>query len=378
MAGEVALSPSQVKKDGQWQPIRDKIAQSQRPSPPNSPPRRLSSVTAKLKRRPLSPINEDKVSSLNSDSSISLRLKSALPYQPSTRSHSTEHLIYIHPSRQLQKYQSVSSQCTNEAYASTPRLYRTQSQRTALPESYLPSGIPICQVPSTVETCASTLLETDDTFEPGADPMPVDEDLPREAIADLFHRVEEYERQHPEKINDAGKVWVRVSEVGQGLTKTFKTMGSMHKKHTFETRHDYNEPKFPARTIPIRSQIKIYEKPTRSTRMSIAMRDCWRRFRNWTTGRDTELKASRIVTNRSNPVMNVSIVSLNLADPFATTPRTGPRKLSRVGKVVERTDGDMYAWSARKDSKHSIGEQLKGRKSSLFLDIYPSDSSVGG
>ncbi|KAF2623681.1 hypothetical protein BU25DRAFT_424647 [Macroventuria anomochaeta] len=334
-------------------------------TPPISIPRRLSSLRAGLKRKPLSTINEDKVPSLRSVSTGSLIVNTALPCQPPAWSHSSEHLIHIQPSEELQALQSVSSYSTNDGYGPMPRLYRTQSQWMAPPpESYMPSGMPVWQGLTT------TNLDNEDPSELGGKAMAVGEDLSREEIASLFRRIEEYEREHPEIINDAGKVWVRVDRVGHGLTKTFKTMGSLHKKRTFEARLGHN--------VPVQSQLKIYEKPNTMRRIGIVVRHCWRRFRNWSTGRDTGLQAKKNVVDHPHPFMNVSIVSLTLPDPCTTRPQPGPRKLSRAGKLVEGADGTMYVKPARKDSKFSIGEQPWRRNPKLFLDIYPSDRSANG
>ena len=212
------------------------------------------------------------------------------------------------------------------------------------------------------ETIVSTDLGNEEPSEHGASPMAAGNDLPREAIADLFHRVNEYEREHPEVVRDSGKVWVRVNSVGHGLTKTFKTMSSLRRKQTFEARLGHN--------VPVQSQLKIYEKPSRMKRIRIAVHDCWRKFRNWSTGRDTELQPKKNVVNYPYPLINVSLVSL-------TRPEPGSRKLSRAPRLEERADGMVYVRKARKDSKLCVSEQLQRRRSSLFLDVYPSDVSDG-
>ena len=369
MAGEVALSPSQVKKDGQWRPIRHKTAPSYRPSPPLPIPRRLSSVTARLRRRPLSTINEDQAPSLKTSSTASLKLKSASPYQSFARTHSTEHLIHIQPSRQLQAFQSVSYHSVDEAFWSTPRLYRMQSQWTVPPESHVPSEISVTEGPTAIDTSVISAVDAEYLLESVETPVTADEDLPREAIADLFQRVEEYEREHPENPKDAVKVWIRASEVSQGLTKTLKTMGSLSRRPTSEARPRHDSgfgPSSPSRMVPIRSQIKIYEKPTQLKRMGIAANDYWRRFRNWSTGRDTELQPGNSVVDYT--VMDLSVVSFILNDPSAVQAHK-PRKLSRAPRLVENSSGIVYAMPVREESRHSGNEQLKRRKSSLFLDV---------
>lgn len=370
MAGEVALSPSQVKKDGQWRPIRHKTAPSHRPYPPLPIPRRLSSVTAKLRRRPLSTISEDQAPSLKTSSTVNLNPKSASsPYQSFAQTHSTEHLIHIQPSRQLQAFQSVSYHSVDEAFWSTPRLYRKQSQWTIPPESHVPNEISVTDGQTAIETSVTSAVHAEYLLEPVETPMTTDEELPREAIADLFQRVEEYEREHPENAKDAAKVWVRASEVSQGLTKTLKTMGSLSRRQTFEarSRHDSGFGSLSSsRTIPIRSQMKIYEKPTQLKRMGIAANDYWRRFRNWSTGRDTELQSRNSVVGYT--VMNLSVVSLILNDTSAIQAHK-PRKLSRAPRLAKNSSGIVYAMPVREDGRHSACEQLKRRKSSLFLDV---------
>ena len=243
-----------------------------------------------------------------------------------------------------------------------------------MPESYVPSGIPFVEVSTMDETSDSRIHGTDNVLESKGTSMDVDEGLPREAIAELFSRVEEYEQQHPEKIEDGGKVWVRVNSVSNNLTKTIKNVGSLPKKRSSDPRLSR---RFSSRFSPIRSQIKIYEKPTRIKRVKITVHDCWRKFRNWSTRRDTELQARRRTLNPT-PFMNASAASLSLSDAPATGSQTGRRKLSRAPRVGPRVDYTAVAGPARKDSKFSIGEQLKRRNSSLFLDTYPSDSSTYG
>ena len=266
MASEVALNPSRVKKDGQWQPVRHNSYPSPRPYPPNSLTRRLTSVTAKLKRGPFATIKESPVPSLESNSSVSLGFKAPLP---PAWIHSSEHLIYIHPSRQLQDYQSASSRSVyrgnefDEASSSPPRIIRTQSQWMAPPSaSYVPSGLLVPEEPSIIREIATSGLNIEDPQEPGEHPVPVSGDLPREAIADLFDRVEDYEREHPDKIKEAGKVGTRVSEVGHNLTKTLKTMGSLRRKQTFEARLECESASTPRR----RSATYPFDRKSVSTR----------------------------------------------------------------------------------------------------------------
>ncbi|KAJ8112481.1 hypothetical protein OPT61_g5155 [Boeremia exigua] len=355
MVGEVPLSPSQVRKDGRWRPVRHNTAPSLRSSRPTSAPRRRSSLRAVLRCKPLSTISEDIAPSTKSNSTVSLKLNAAVPYQPSAWSHSTEHLLYFHPSQQLQNYQSVSFHCTGEACESMPRLYRTQSQWVAPSTRSDELGdTPAYRDPNTSEEDTYIDRNLEEGSESGIASVVSEEDIPREAIADLFHRVEEYEREHPEIVRDSGKVWVRANSVGHGL---IRTMSTLHKKPTFEARLGHN--------VPVQSQLRIYEKPSHTERVKIAVHDCWRKFRNWSTGRDTELWAKKSVVQQSYPVMNASSVSLDLPRTSPTRCQFGPRKLSRAPRVEERTDG---AGIARRDSKLSAREQLRRRKSSLFLD----------
>ncbi|KAH6611936.1 hypothetical protein C7974DRAFT_87668 [Boeremia exigua] len=355
MAGEAPLSPSQVRRDGRWRPVRHKTAPSIRPLPRTSDPQRRSSLRAVLKRKPLSTISEDKSPSLKSNSTVSLRLNIALPYQSSVFSHSSDHLLYFQPSQQLQNLQSVSFHCTDEAYESMPRLYRTQSQWKTSPIRYYQlSDTPVIQ-----RLMVHDMDAYETHSESGGSPTTAREDLPREAIADLFHRVEAYEREHPEVVRDSGKVWVRVNSVGHGLTKTFKTMSSLRKKQTFEARIGHS--------VAVQSQLRVYEKPSGTKRLKIAAHDCWRKFRNWSTGKNTEPWAKENLIQNPYRILNSSIVSL----PKKRQPRF--RKLSRALKLEERTIGTECTRKARRDSKMSIGEQPKRRKSSLFLDVYSSD-----
>lgn len=269
--------------------------------------------------------------------------------------------MYIHPSRQLHEFQNASSVCAcYEASSPTPALLRTQSQwRAQQPASYAPSGQPVTEGLSDIETSASSDPNFDDSEEHEHDLGPVGRHTSREAIADLFQRVETYEREHPAQIKDAGKVWVRVSEVGHDLTKTFKTMGSLRRKSTFEARLERNSTSIrstPFHNVPARSQLRLYEKPTRMKRISIKVKDCWTRFRNWSTGRDTDLEAGSYYYQ----TMNVSIVSFDLNEVNDTSvqhPRQQPRTRSRTSQRTRR-----------RDSKFTVDDSVGRRKPSLFPD----------
>ncbi len=361
MTGEAPLSPSQVKKDGRWRPVRHKTSPSLRSTPSLSTPQRRSSLRAVLRRKPLSTITEDRAPSMKSNSTVSLRLNTAVNYQPPPWSQSSEHLLYFRPSQQLQNFQSVSFHCTGGAFECMPRLYRTQSQCTApSSRSYESSDISSCCGPTLPAADATVELD----FEAGqgsrGDAISPGEDLPREAIADLFHRVEKYEQEHPEVVRDSGKVWVRANSVGHGLTKTIKTMSALHKKPTFEARISHN--------VPVQSQLRVYEKPSCTERVKIAVHDCWRKFRNWSTGRDTELWADRHVAQHSYPTMNLSITSLTLPESNPAKRRFRLKKLSRAPEVDQIADDMLRAEKARRDSRFSTREQLRRRKSSMFLD----------
>lgn len=393
---EAALSPSQVKKSGKWWPTRHKSCPTQRPSVSISLPRRLSSAAAKM-RRPLSIIKED-VLSLKSNSSISLRLRTPLP---AGWTYSSDHLIFINPSRQLQDYQSVSYHSAyrddevEQAYLAMPRLYRTQSQWTPpSPVSYVPSGFPMAEESMTVETKAPSFLEADDPWEPAEHPLAVDGDLPREAIADLFQRVGVSEQEPPDRIKDAGKVWVRVSEVGQGLTKTLKTMGSLRRKQPFEARlHCDSSSMSPVmpRNMPFRSQIRIYEKPTRRKRICITVDDWWRRVRKWSSGRDKKFDAGSFLDARGK---NVTFVSFDLAESHGwaamgsqseaqchSLSRSRLQSQSRTQSQPQSQPQLQFSMRAprsaqmrdnrpvRTDSKHSAHEQLVGRNPDLFPEV---------
>lgn len=388
MAGEVAQSPSQVKKDGRWQPIRHNTAPSLRSYPPGSIPRRRSSLRAITGRRPLPPIQEYRTASVKTRSTGSL--EDLIPtYHPTSWKSSSERLVFISESPQLQQIQSVSLSCSEDLWGceSAPRLYRTQSQwARSLPVSYFSSGIPVFESSLSLEvqhtptpeatpppeTIATPGVDKRDSSELEANFVCVGEDLPREDIAELFQRVEEYDREHPEVLRESGMVWVRVNSVSHGLTRTLKTMGSLHKKKpSFEARL--------GRNVPVYSRLKCYEKPSRVKRMKIAVQDCWRKFRNWSTGRDTALQANKLAPTTAHPMMNVSVVSLNMTPSRNTRPQMGQRRLSRAPKLEGGLDAMAYRGHTRKDSKHSTyDEPLKRRRSSLFLDIYSTDGSVAG
>jgi hypothetical protein len=386
MAGEVAQSPSQVKKDGRWRPIRHNTAPSVRSYPPGLIPPRRSSLTAFQSRRSLAPIQEYRAASVASRSTGSL--EDLVPtYLPTSWKSSSERLVVIPESPQLQQLQSVSLSFVEDTWTSEskPPLYRTQSQWTRpAPAIYMPSGIPQLRSSTPLEVHSAPTqestppLETDDTSaldgressEVEAEFVCVEQQLQREDIAELFYRAGEYDRQHPDVVRESGKVWVRVNSIGHGLTKTLKTMGSLHKK----------KPSFEARlgpSIPVYSRLKCYEKPGRVKRMKIVAQDCWRKFRNWSTGRDTALQAERL-TPTAHPMMKVSVVSLNLTPGCEARPQMGHRRLSRAPKL-EGWEPMAYRGHTRKDSKHSThDEPLKRRRSDLFLDIYSADSSVAG
>ncbi|KAF1361213.1 hypothetical protein EJ07DRAFT_154544 [Lizonia empirigonia] len=400
MVDEAALSPSQVKKYGKWWPIRHKSCPTQRPSVSISLPRRLSSAAKKM-RRPMSIIKED-VLSLKSNSSVSLRLRTPLP---AAWTLSSDHLIFIHPSRQLQDYQSVSYRSAYrddevaQAYLAMPRLYRTQSQWTPpSPVSYVPSGFPMAEESMTVETSATSFIESEGPWEPAEHPLAVDEDLPREAIADLFQRVGVYEQEPPDRIKDAGKVWVRVSEAGQGLTKTLKTMGSLRRKQPFEARLHCDSTSMPPvmpRNMPFRSQIRIYEKPTRRKRICITVDDWWRRFRNWSCSRDKKFDASNFLDAQGK---NVTIVSFDLTESHGLSALGSQPESQHQSESLSQSQSQSQSQSrsrsqpqsqpqlqlstraprsaqmrdnrpVRTDSKHSAHEHLVGRNPDLFPEV---------
>jgi hypothetical protein len=143
------------------------------------------------------------------------------------------------------------------------------------------------------------------------------------------------------------------------LTKTFKNMGSLHKKRSLEPRLERG---FSSQIVPIRSQIKVYERPTRMKRIQIAMHDCWRKFRNWSTDRDTELQARKKALDNIAPLMSHSVLSLTLSNQGGVRLQLGSRKLSRAPRLGERTNGAVGVRPVRKDSKFSISEQLKRRR----------------
>lgn len=364
MAGETPLIPSQVREAGHWRPVRHMTGQSLRSLPPVSTPPRRPSFKAVLRRKPLSTINEDKTPSLRSSSS--LRLDVDLTNQFSIRSYSSESLVCFFPSQQLQNYQSVSLHCYNTRPDPTPQMYRTQSQWTAPSlRSRDSSEILSCQSPTVCRTDGSFDIKYEQQLESGAGPAPTGEDIPREAIADLFHRVEEYEQGQPEVVRDSGKVWVRVNSVGHGLSRRLQNMGSLRKRHTFEARLGHN--------VPVCSQLRIYEKPSHIKRVKIAVHDYWRKFRNWSTGRDTELWATSNLAQHPYHVVNASVVSLDLSNLGPTSHQIG---LSTGAVTSERkVHGNGSMRKARRDGKMSTGEQIKRRKSSLFLDVFSSDVS---
>ena len=149
MAGEVALSPSQVRRNGQWEPIRRTVGPRYRSLLPLPCPSRQPAHVSALGRRPLPNIHEDKALSLKSASTSSLKVKPIPSYQPSTWSRSSEHLIIIKPSPQLQLFQSVSGSSIEGAHLSRPRKHQTLIR----PESYVPSGIPIVHTINEISKC---------------------------------------------------------------------------------------------------------------------------------------------------------------------------------------------------------------------------------
>lgn len=368
MACEVPLSPSQVRRDGHWQPIKHKTAPSLRSPLLTSQPPRRPSLRAVLRRKPLSIINEDKTPSVKSDSTVSLRLNTNLPYQPSAWPRSSEHLIHFHPSQQLQNFQSVSFHCTDEAYDTMPRMYRTHSQWAApSPRPYETNDIPIPTSPTVYRSAA--WFNQQEQSDAGVRATTAGDDVPREAIADLFHRAEEYERENPKVVRESGKVWVRVNSIGYSLAERLKRMGSLRKKRTFEARV--------GRKVPIQSQLRVYEKPSGMQRVKIGVHDCWRKFRNWSTGRDTELWANKSGAHHPYNVLNASMMSLSLHERSTTRHQSGPRRLSRPARTQDNVHHMRSVREGRRDSKMSTREQMKRRKSSLFLDVYSSDISLG-
>jgi hypothetical protein len=393
MAGEVAQSPSQVKKDGRWRPIRHNTAPSIRSYPPGLIPPRCSLHTAFRGRRSLASIQEYKAASVTSRSTGSL--ESLVPtYLPTSWKSSSERLVVIPGSPQLQQFQSVSLSFVEDTWSSepAPQVYRTQSQwtRPAL-AIYMPSGISAFESSTSLdvhhvptpestpppETAVTSALDERGSWEVEPEFVCMERRLPREDITSLFYRVEEYDQERPEIVCDSGKVWVRVNSIGHGLTKTLKTVGSLHKKKpSFEARLGPN--------VPVYSRLKCYEKPGRVKRMKIVAQDCWRKFRNWSTGRDTALQAEQLALT-AHPMMNVSVVSPNFTPGCAAGHGARPqghRRLSRAPKLAPKVEGleqMAYRGHARKDSKHSANEEpVKRRRSDLFLDIYSTDSSVAG
>jgi hypothetical protein len=358
MAVEAPLIPSQVRQDGQWWSVRHKTSPNlrQQPPPPGLP-RRRSSLRQALRRKPLFTISEDKAPSLKSNSTVSLRLNIVEPYRPFSMSTFSEHLVYFCPSQQLQNYQSVSFHRVDEAGNSTSRLFRTQSQWRGPSQSSYDTD-QSSTMTWTFDSNTTASFDYEDT--PSSQPTEEDQDLPRKAIADLFHRVEAYEREHPEVVRDAGTVWVRVNSVGRGLSTRLKKMSRRDKKDSasFEPRLGYSVPQ---------SRMRVYEKPSRAKRIKIAVHDSWRRFRNRATGRDTELWTSWDVNIGGEYSSRVGSVS-------DATPSRGQARPGRPQRRLSRGHG--LEGMRRRESKIYGGEQRKRRKSSLFLDVYPSDVSV--
>lgn len=269
----------------------------------------------------------------------------------------SEHVVYFCPSQQLQNYQSVSFYCADDGYGSESSLFRTQSQRGK--RSHRLSKFSTPETDITIHHNTASLATI---------PADFAEDLPRAAIADLFQRVADYEREHPEILRDSGKVWIRVNSVGRGLSTRIKTLGWPGKRPpSFEPRL--------TSSVPVRSRMRVYEKPSRMKRVQIAVHDCWRRFRNRSTGRDTELWSKKEEgLGNQNPLLNVSMLSLALPD---AGPSTRPqRKISRAHRGEQKGDDGVGMRSIRRDSKMSVDEEAKRCKSSLFLDVYPSDLEV--
>ena len=401
MAVEAPLIPSQVRQDGQRWPVRHKTSPNlrQQPPPPGLP-RRRSSLRQALRRKPLFTISEDKAPSLKSNSTVSLRLNIVEPYRPSSMSTFSEHLVYFCPSQQLQNYQSVSFHRVDEAGNSTSRLFRTQSQWRAPPSQ--------CSYSDTDRSSTTTWTFDSNTTAPPLDyyedtpsPHPTEEaeqDLPREAIADLFHRVEAYEREHPEVVRDAvGTVWVRVNSVGRELSTRIKKIGGrgrLRDKRDSPSSSSFSSSSFePPRlgysSVP-QSRMRVYEKPSRAKRIKIAVGDSWRRFRNRATGRDTELWGTRWYVNNVvgsgeceySHERRVGSLSDTTAPSMGSSGGARPvrplqRRFSRGGQGhgMEGVRGGR----SRRDSNNFYGGgevQRKRRKSSLFLDVYPSDTSV--
>ena len=337
----------------------------------------------------MAPIQEYKAASVTSRSTGSL--ESLLPtYLPTSWKSSSDRLVVIPESPQLQQLQSVSLSFVEDTWTPepAPRVYKTHSQWTRpAPAIYMPSGIPASGSSTSLdvhyaptrestpapESAVTSNLDERELWEVEPDFVCMERRLPREDIASLFYRVEEYDREHPEIVRDSGKVWVRVNSIGHGLTKTLKTMGSLHKKKPSLEAHL-------GPNIPVYSRLKCYEKPGRVKRMKIVAQDCWRKFRNWSTGRDTALQAEQLATT-AHPMMNVSVVSLNLTPGCAAGRGARPqrhRRLSRAPKM-EVWEHMAYRGHARKDSKHPANEEpVKRRRSDLFLDIYSTDSSIAG
>jgi hypothetical protein len=360
MAVESPLIPSQVRQDGQWWPVRHKTSPNlrQQPPPPPGLPRRRSSLRQTLRRKPLFTISEDNAPSLKSNSTVSLRLNITEPYRPLSMSTFSEHLVYFCPSQQLQNYQSVSFHRVDEAGNSTSRLFRTQSQWRGPSQSSYDTDQSSTMTWTFDSNTTSASFDYEDT--PSPQPTEEDQDLPREAIADLFHRVEAYERQHPEVVRDAGTVWVRVNSVGRGLSTRLKKMSRRDKKASpsLESRLSYSVPQ---------SRMRVYEKPSQAKRIKIAVHDSWRRLRNRATGRDTELWTSWEVKMGDEYSRRVGSVSDATPMMDQARPVRPQRRFSR---------GHGLEGMRRRDSKIYAGEQRKRRKSSLFLDVYPSDLSI--
>lgn len=383
MADEVAQSPSQVKQDGSWRPIRHNTTPSIRSYPPGSKIPRRSSLRAFARKRPLAPIQEYKASSAKNRGTGSL--EDLIPtYNPTSWKSSSDQLVLISESPQLQQIQSVSLSFPEDSwrYESAPHLYRTQSQWTRTsPTSRIPSGIPTFEGYSSLEISnpedgppsdASAIHDLDDgdSADYEAHHMCPRQHLPREDIAELFQRVEGYDRAHPEIVRDSGKVWVRVNSVSRGLSKTLKTMGSLHKKTpSFEARIGPN--------VPVYSQLKCYEKPGRAMRVKIVVHDCWRKLRNWSTGRDTDLQAKGLA----------SMPAASDDEGFGRVPQNDgcarykasdeTNTLSKAPKLEGGWKAATYRGHMRKDSKHSAyDEPLKRRRSSLFPDVCSTAGSV--
>jgi hypothetical protein len=371
MKSEVNSSSPQINKQGRRRLSKRKTELTHKATATKSTPWRLFFFPAKPKKEPSSTVNEDPRSPLGNKKSP--KPKPIASCAPLAKDPSSEHLIYIHPSSQLQEYQSVSCHTTedrkqiDEIRSSSLRIYKTQSQWLCPATSSQQSGL---------STGASTVCDSSekpifnrvDSMDPGDRPVIIARDLWCDQVVDSVQGVGQYEHDHPKDNRNTNRAHMHINTntTNQSPPISPSTKTPPNKKHTFQPRLERNTITLPLSPPPpsSRSHPQPYKSPTRVHRLNLRtiITTYWHSLKNKSTTLFTSLQDSGTQIFKHQGV-NTSLVSLTLNDSCATQASKATRRDVRSGN----RDRDRRARGCGGGGKE--GMRMRGRKSSLFLDV---------